>query len=213
MKWKLEARGLAHRVALGVALALAGALPVVQAAVITEFEPNDSVAGAQVISATDTVLQINGARTFADPSDDFFRFQVRRGGLISISSTSTDGAADSILGLYDPLGNLVASNDDGGAGFMSALDYLVSESDVGWFTLGFSGFNPGLISCTPMVTSCYDTDGDFVFDTFVAGGGPGGSTGWDYQITVSGAGLVPLPGTLALLAFGLPLLLKRRHRT
>ena len=82
---------------------------------------------------------------------------------------------------------------------MSGLEFLVAP---GQYTIGFSGFNPGLLACTDTVTECYDTDGDFFFDTFVAGGGNGGSTGWDYTITVTG--LVPEPGSLALLALALP---------
>jgi hypothetical protein len=194
-------------IAATLALAHAGS-----ATAAAESEPNDSLGAAQFVNNIAASFDINGDRSFANPSDDFFSFVVRRAGLISISSISSDGSADSIMGLFDAAGNLLASNDDGGAGFMSSIDYFVGDSMIGAFTIGFSGFNPGLIACTATVTRCYDSDGDFVFDTFVAGGGAGGSTGWDYTITVSGPGLVPVPATLALVALGLPLMRLRRSQ-
>jgi hypothetical protein len=179
------------------------------AVIVGELEPNDTSGTAQMVITADNVLQINGARTFVDPSDDFFAFEVRSGGALEITSSSPDGSADSILGLFDFNGNLVASNDDGGPGFMSVIDYVVAPGAVGIYKVGFSGFNPGALSCAGTVTACYDTDGDFVFDTFVAGAGAGGSTGWDYAISVSGVALVPEPSAWLLLALGLPWLALR----
>lgn len=172
-----------------------------------EVEPNNGLAAAQAIASGEATVVIDGTRSFNDPSDDFFSFQVRRGGLLSIKATSTDAAADSIMGLYDPLGNLVASNDDSpGNGAMSAIDYLVGDLAVGWYVVALSGFNPGLLACAGAVTQCYDSNGDFAFDTFVAGGGAGGSTGWDYRLALSGPGLVSEPGGLALAALAIGLL-------
>ncbi len=176
-------------------------------ALTVEFEPNNTLATAQVVPNTLALVEIAGSRSFNDPSDDFFAVQVRQGGLLSIRATSPDGAADSIMGLFGPLGSLVASNDDSpGNGFMSGIDFLVDDAATGWYVVGLSGFNPGLISCTAGVPACYDSDGDFVFDTFVAGGGAGGSTGWDYRLTVSGPGLVPEPGTVTLVALAIGLM-------
>jgi hypothetical protein len=203
------------RISIRAALA-AAALVLTQglaaAALVAESEPNDNLAGAQFVNVLQSSVDIQGERSFASPSDDFFSFVVRRAGLISISSTSPDGAADSVMGLFDPLGNLVASNDDGGIGFMSAIDFMVTDAMLGTFTIGFTGFDPGLIACAGAVTQCYDSDGDFVFDTFVAGVG-GGSMGWGYTISVSGDGLVSSPGSLALAALGLPLMALARRRT
>jgi len=194
---------------------LVGAVVVVSALAVgtpsaiaaTETEPNSTLANAQFVATTGGIVVIEGSRSFADPSDDFFSFNVLAAGVLSISSASPDGAADSILGLYDPAGMLVASNDDGPGGSMSALSFNVPSGMAGRYSIGFSGYNPGLLACTAVVTSCYDTNSDFVFDTFVPGGGAGGSTGWDYQINVSGIALVPEPGVYLMFGLGLPLLL------
>jgi len=175
-----------------------------------EIEPNNTLQGAQMLMNSPGGFSISGGRSFADPSDDFFSFLVVGAGPLSIVSTSPDGFADSIMGLFGPMGNLVASNDDGGGnGFMSAILFNVPANMVGRYTLGFSGYNPGLLACTGSVTQCYDTNGDFIFDTFVAGGGAGGSTGWNYAINMNGVALVPephaallaLPGLLAVMAW------------
>lgn len=205
----MQARLLIGPWALCLGLAAAGT-----AQAIAEIEPNNTLGGAQGITNPLGAFSITGERSFADPSDDFFSFVVAGSGALSIFATSPDAFADSIMGLFDPMGNLVASNDDGGGnGFMSAISYMVPAGQFGRYTLGFSGYNPGLLACTATVTACYDTNGDFIFDTFVAGGGAGGSTGWTYALNFDGVSLVPEPqGALLLVSGALAVLAWSRRR-
>lgn len=158
---------------------------------IGELEPNNTLATAQLIGAPGAPFVITGGRPFADTSDDFFRFQALSGGMLRIAASSPDGLADSIMGLFNGNGLLLASNDDAGGGTMSVIEFMLPTA--GTYVLGLSGYNPALLSCTGSVTACYDTNGDFIFDTFVAGGGAGGSAGWDYTLSFSGVSLVPEP--------------------
>ncbi|MDN3919545.1 pre-peptidase C-terminal domain-containing protein [Roseateles violae] len=176
---------------------------------VNETEPNDAWAAAQSLVNASGDFVIDGSRSFANPSDDFFSFMVRGSGVLRIESSSSDAAADSIMGLFNSGGTLLASNDDG-SGSMSTIVFNISAP--GTYSIGFSGYNPGLLSCTGTVTSCYDTDNDLVFDTFVAGGGAGGSTGWDYRISLSGVALVPEPQAALLFLPGLAALALLRRR-
>jgi hypothetical protein len=199
-----------------LALLLSTPLVAAQAAVFTEVEPNNTLATAQLISDPGSVQTvINGQRQFSDASDDFFRFSVAANTSLQIVSTSSVSLADSIMGLYNPAGTLVASNDDAAVGnTMSAISFQVGAG--GLYTVGFSGFNAGLLACGAGITSCYDTNDDFLFDTFVAGGGEGGSAGWAYSLTINQiAAPIPEPETYLLFGAGLamlPLLRKRTRR-
>lgn len=198
-------KNLITHVIAGCALALAISGPG-HALLIPEIEPNDSLETAQLIEAP-LHFTIDGSRTFDDPSDDFFSFHVPLPGILRIGSSSNDAFADSIMGLFGG-GGLLASNDDANdMTSVSAIEYLVRPGFTGLYTIGFSGFNPGLIACGDGVDACYDTDDDFYFDRFVAGGGAGGSTGWDYGITVSlVTQVVSEPSPLLLSAAALTLL-------
>lgn len=175
-----------------------------------DTEPNDTFDAAQRLGVPGGAFEVTGGRSFADPSDDFFRFRALSSGVLRIESTSSNAAADSVMGLFNGRGRLLASNDDAGGGSMSTIEFLLPRK--GAYVLGFSGYNPALLSCAEGVTACYDTDGDFVFDTFVAGGGAGGSAGWDYTLRFTGASLVPEPPTALLFLPALALLQLVRAR-
>lgn len=184
------------------------------AADFNESGLNDTLDAAQNIANSGFPFTISGSRTFDDPSDDFFSFSFSTPGVVRIEAFSSSNAADSILGLFDKTGSLVASNDDEpGRGGLSALSFVVTASHVGSFTVGISGFNPGLLACGGGVTACYDTDGDFNFDSFVAGGGSGGSTGWDYELRITSIPAVPEPASMLLLVPGLLVIAMRKRQS
>lgn len=177
---------------------------------IGELEPNNTLVTAQVLGAPGAPFVVTGSRPFADTSDDFFRFQALSSGVLRIVSTANSGSADSIMGLFSGSGVLLASNDDAAGSFMSTIEFTLPAA--GSYVLGFSGYNAALLTCTGTVTACYDTNGDFRFDTFVPGGGAGGSAGWDYSLNFSGASLVPEPHTALLWLPSLALLGLMRTR-
>jgi hypothetical protein len=189
---------------------MAAAAPFAPAGTVAESEPNNTLAAPQTINdpgAATTV--ITGGRSFNDFSDDFYRFFVSAPGLLRITSTSTDASADSVMGLFNSTGTLLASNDDAALGnTMSAISFNVLAA--GFYTIGFTGFDPGLLACGTGISACYDTNNDFVFDTFVANGGAGGSTGWTYAITI--AQPIPEPETVLLFGAGLALVPWMRRR-
>lgn len=178
---------------------------------VGEIEPNNTLGTPQTPRVQVAPFVVTGSRLFADPSDDFFSFQVQAAGLLRIVSGSNNSSADSIMGLFSGASSLLASNDDApGSGFMSTIEFALPAA--GTYVLGFSGYNPGLLACSGVVTACYDTNGDFIFDTFVAGGGAGGSAGWDHTLSFSGAALVPEPHATLLFLPALALLLMRARR-
>src|SRR5690349_8995219 len=124
------------------AAAWLGAASMASAASVNEAEPNDTWSTAQFVVNDAALIVIDGDRTFANPSDDFFSFNVPGTGLLSISTLSAALGADSIIGLFNPAGVLVASNDDGpGFGAMSSLQFMVLPGMTGRYTLGLSGYN------------------------------------------------------------------------
>ncbi|MCK7495856.1 MAG: PEP-CTERM sorting domain-containing protein [Comamonadaceae bacterium] len=171
---------------------------------VDELEPNDTVSTSQRLFTSGSPITVNGERTFSDPSDDFFSFRAASDTLIEISAwlTSDDliANAESAFGLFGPADELVASafgSTNVAGGSLGTISFMAGAG--GLYKIGFSGFNPGLISCGGAVTACYDTDDDFIPDSFVAGGGVGGSAGWNYAINVTA---VPEPSTLAMLLAG-----------
>ncbi len=118
------------------------------------FEPNDSpVRGAQDEGGGDddgddddgrrgqVRLPFNTANRFSHiaPGDvDFFHFRARAGDILAIETLPGLTALDTVVGLFDAAGTLLAVNDDGGAGLLSRL--LLQVVVDGTYSIGVSTF-------------------------------------------------------------------------
>ena len=89
-----------------------------------EAEPNGSPANATPIQAGQTV---SGLHTFAPVGDnDFFRFTLTAPQQVLISTSGYDiFDVDTTLDLFDSNGTLIATDEDGGDGFLSAINVLL----------------------------------------------------------------------------------------
>ncbi|MGB7070609.1 MAG: nidogen-like domain-containing protein [Pyrinomonadaceae bacterium] len=99
---------------------------------------NDSFAKARNISVPFNSAPI-GRYTEIEPTGadvDYFRFSLK-GGTTLIANIET-GGLDSLIGLFDAGGNLVAVDDDGGAGLLSRIVFAVPSS--GKYTLAVTSF-------------------------------------------------------------------------
>ena len=81
----------------------------------TEVEPNDTAAQAQVLVIPADGISVSG-RIGTAPGElttdlDVFAFQAKAGDVPTIMVVS-DGAWDTLVGLYDSAGNLLEMNDD-----------------------------------------------------------------------------------------------------
>lgn len=87
---------------------------------VPEVEPNDDIAGANPISCGD-----NFRPAAIDPADDFDTLVLTANAGDQITfGTMADGAGDvedTIIGIFDDMGNLLDSDDDSGPGFYSLL--------------------------------------------------------------------------------------------
>lgn len=157
----------------------------VHAAVIfNESEPNNTWATANVIPSHDGTIIINGSRV-GDSSADYFRFPVLAGDTLTANVCCY---GDPMLALFDPLGNMVAANDDWYS-LMPYIAYVIPTS--GLWTIAVTGYP------------------DFGFSG-------GGSYAWTYQATISmqraASSEIPEPGTSVLMAAGLATVLALRRR-
>jgi hypothetical protein len=88
-------------------------------------------------------LPFNTANRFTDISPigndvDFFRFRAKAGDILAIETVPGLQAMDTVLGIFDDEGNLLAANDDGGAGTLSRL--LVQVAVDGTYAVGVSTY-------------------------------------------------------------------------
>jgi hypothetical protein len=118
------------------------------------FEPNDSAVAAHDRGACGhddhddrgrglVRLPFNTANRFSEISPlgddvDFFRFRAKAGDILAIETVPGLQSMDTVLGLFDEDGNLLAANDDGGAGLLSRL--LVQIAVDGTYAVAVSTY-------------------------------------------------------------------------
>ncbi len=96
-----------------------------------EFEPNDTLpaAGARHSSRDLVTLPFNTADRYTaiEPLGgdvDFYRFRAKAGEILAVE-TLPGSIMDTMIGLFDEAGNLIALDDDGGVGGAGALSRLL----------------------------------------------------------------------------------------
>jgi len=101
-------------------------------------ETNDSLKKARRINLPFNSIPIS-RYTEIEPVGgdvDYFRFAAEAGDVLVAEVMS--GQLDSVLGLFDSIGTLVALDDDGGAGLLSRIQFMIPSS--GYYYLGVSTF-------------------------------------------------------------------------
>lgn len=112
------------------------------------------------------------------------------------------GTYDSEIAIYDAAGNLVATDDDNGAGLYSNLSFGAADPIVGDFPGGFNGLTLANGNYT-IVVGGFNT----VFGANIGNISAGAAAG-AYELVIQ---TVPTPGSLALLGLG-GLVAARRRR-
>jgi len=92
----------------------------------TWAEPNDTLARARRIALPFLSADVNHITEISGPNDvDFFRFSATAGQVIVAQLIA--GQIDSVLGLYDAGGTLLAVDDDSGAGVLSRIEFTIPQ--------------------------------------------------------------------------------------
>jgi hypothetical protein len=107
-----------------------------------EFEPNNVPASATPIAdppgLTDDGRVVSG---LLFPGDvDYWKLELASDSFLTVSLEGPDRGdfTDTLVGIFDDDGNLLISNDDGGAGFMSRISLLVASG--GYYHIAVTGF-------------------------------------------------------------------------
>ncbi len=100
---------------------------------INEIEPNNTIAGAQILN---TILSSVDITATGDGTYDYYSFDAETGDTISFETTL--GNFDTELFLYDSGGVLVAENDDF-SGLLSFIQVTIPAS--GTYTIGVAKYN------------------------------------------------------------------------
>jgi len=176
------------KIVAGICFALAVAA---QGALITEAEPNNTMATADTVR-TDAMPWMNMGLISLAPGGndvDFFSIALRQGDILTVTTTPLQvigTTPDTYLGVLNPLAEVVASNDNG-YGYGSMVAYQAPADSLYYIA----------------VTGAGDVD----FDGYITGGIGHGQVG-NYQLTVS---LIPEPATVVFIGLaGLALLVRRK---
>lgn len=105
------------------------------------FEPNDTLATAAAISLPFDTIPVSRYTTLSPTGGDVDYFSFSADASTTLVAEILTGAPDTIMGLFDSSGTLVAFDDDGGTGLLSRIVYAVPVSDT--YTLAVSSFNDG----------------------------------------------------------------------
>jgi hypothetical protein len=122
----------------------------------------------QLVADTTTAVGFIGDNSLATGDYDYYTFDAAAGQTITVDiNAQVNGSSlDSVIGLYDSFGNLLASNDDFGGSLDSFLTFVAPADD--FYSVVVFGFGSGFQSDP--------------FDDFTSG--PVGSTG-PYEITIA----------------------------
>ena len=171
--------------AVGIALSSAAS-----AQPILEIEPNDTFGTAQFLGGSELFADNGGFSVlgFLGSSDvDFYSIDLVPDELytVSIFDFTPDDPFDndSFLGIFNPDGTIFLTDDDGGPGFLSAIEFFVPNA--GRYAFAVTGFG----------------DTDFT-----------GEHGEEFDYLMVVGSTIPTPGVLALLAMGGALGARRRRR-
>ena len=157
------------------------------------FEPNNSIAAAAAITAPFSSAP-NEFFTEISPAAgdiDFYSFEAEQGQYLILETTR--GQVDTVLGLFDSAGNLIAGDDDGGLGLLSKIEGGLPFTGTYYVAVtfccdyDFDGVDPGQ-------GAPFD-EGRYVLELQVLDGLPL-PVGDDFGVRLSGFGFdIPFAGT------------------